>query len=309
MKTQLQELIENIEVEENIFTNKDIAHIFINENKILSSNIIPPLKIKVKELKDGIKVNIIVKRNKIISHPVHLCFGMLKKVGTQKIFLNLKIEDNTQIFILAHCVFPNVTNFTHIMEGEIEVGKNSKYYYVENHIHSNQGSIQVIPKAKVILNEGSTYNNDFVLTKGKVGTFNMDYEVISAPYSKANMDIKLSGKANDIIKVHETIILRGKYAKGVLTSKIALIDNANAEVYNKIVAEEEGCRGHVDCKEIVQGNSSASAIPIVEVKHPQARVTHEAAIGSVDSKQLETLMARGMTEKEATELIVKSLLK
>lgn len=35
------------------------------------------------------------------------------------------------------------------------------------------------------------------------------------------------------------------------------------------------------------------AIGKVRLSHPQAKVTHEAAIGSVNPKQLETLLARG----------------
>ena len=42
--------------------------------------------------------------------------------------------------------------------------------------------------------------------------------------------------------------------------------------------------------------------------HPKAHVTHEAAIGSVDSKQLQTLMARGLSEDEAVDLIIQGLL-
>lgn len=40
----------------------------------------------------------------------------------------------------------------------------------------------------------------------------------------------------------------------------------------------------MDCVEIVQGRARASAIPIVKVFHPEAKVTHEAAIGSVDKR-------------------------
>jgi hypothetical protein len=75
------------------------------------------------------------------------------------------------------------------------------------------------------------------------------------------------------------------------------------------VASAPLARGHVDCKEIVQGEAIANAIPIVEVRHPKAHVTHEAAIGSVDSKQLETLMSRGLSEDEATDLVIEGLLK
>jgi Fe-S cluster assembly scaffold protein SufB len=64
----------------------------------------------------------------------------------------------------------------------------------------------------------------------------------------------------------------------------------------------------VDCKEIVQDEGVARATPIVSVEHPLAHVTHEAAIGSVDSRQLQTLMARGMDEEEAVDLIINGLL-
>ena len=93
-----------------------------------------------------------------------------------------------------------------------------------------------------------------------------------------------------------------------MTSKIAVRDNARAEVYNKLTASGAYARGHVDCKEILQDNGVATAIPIVEVSHPKAHITHEAAIGSVDNKQLETLMSRGLTEDDAVEMIINGLL-
>jgi hypothetical protein len=37
-------------------------------------------------------------------------------------------------------------------------------------------------------------------------------------------------------------------------------------------------------------------------------VTHEAAIGSVDSTQLQTLMAHGLDEEEASDVIIQGLL-
>ena len=38
-------------------------------------------------------------------------------------------------------------------------------------------------------------------------------------------------------------------------------------------------------------------------------VTHEAAIGSIDRKQTETLMAKGLDEDEAVDVIVRGILK
>jgi hypothetical protein len=69
-----------------------------------------------------------------------------------------------------------------------------------------------------------------------------------------------------------------------------------------------GARGHVDCMEIGRDHAVVSAVPEVRVTHPQAKVTHEAAIGSVDSKQLETLMARGLDPESAIDLIIRGML-
>jgi Fe-S cluster assembly scaffold protein SufB len=47
----------------------------------------------------------------------------------------------------------------------------------------------------------------------------------------------------------------------------------------------------------------------VRVFHPEAKITHEAAIGSSDKKKLETLMARGLSPEQAVELIVSGILR
>lgn len=64
----------------------------------------------------------------------------------------------------------------------------------------------------------------------------------------------------------------------------------------------------MDCLEIVRGNAVASAVPEVKVTHPQAKVTHEAAIGSVDEKQIEALMARGLEPEAAVDRIILGML-
>jgi Fe-S cluster assembly scaffold protein SufB len=70
-----------------------------------------------------------------------------------------------------------------------------------------------------------------------------------------------------------------------------------------------GARGHVDCLEIVKDQAVARAIPVVSVTHPLAKVTHEAAIGSIDKKQLETLIAHGVSPEQAVDMIVRGMLR
>ena len=53
----------------------------------------------------------------------------------------------------------------------------------------------------------------------------------------------------------------------------------------------------------------AQGVPIVTVTDEFAKVTHEAAIGRLDDKQVQTLMARGLDETAAIDFIVRGMLR
>jgi len=144
--------------------------------------------------------------------------------------------------------------------------------------------------------------------RGPAGVVDFDYEADCDAQSTLEMITRIIGRGHDTVTIRETGRLNDEGARAVLNSYLALRDDARAEVYNTLSATAPYARGHVDCKEIVQDRAFARAVPVVEVSHPLAHITHEAAIGSVDSKQLQTLMSRGLTEDEATDLIIEGLL-
>jgi len=286
----------------------EAAHVVIHENQVLGSNTVPGLRIEATPLSDGVKASLRVERDQVIAKPVHLCFGVVPKTGTQRIIIDVQMEENARAAILAHCVFPFAEDVRHLMEGTIHISRGAFYSYHERHVHSPQGGVKVYPKASVTVEEGGTFITEFELLKGRVGLIDIDYEVSCAREAVMEMVARVSGTGDDVIRINETGHLTGEKARGVLRSKIAVRDDAQAEIRNKLTASAPYARGHVDCKEIVQDRARATAVPIVEVNHPRAHITHEAAIGSVDSKQLETLLARGLSEDEAVELIIQGLL-
>ena len=121
---------------------------------------------------------------------------------------------------------------------------------------------------------------------------------------------KVCGKKTDSIKIREAIYLNGPYASGIAKSRIVLTGSSHGNVLGEVEGNAPHTRGHVDCHEIVHGrNAVASSTPRISVNDPLARVTHEAAIGRINKKELETLMARGLTENEAIDFIIKGLLR
>ncbi|MFW6365221.1 MAG: SufB/SufD family protein [Spirochaetota bacterium] len=301
-------LLDSIGAEKHAYNAPDRARLTIHQNKVIDSHLVDGLDVQTEELSDGVSVTLNLPDDTVIEHPVHMCFGVIPKEGVQRIRLSVTIGKNSLISLLAHCSFPFAEKVRHIMDAQITLDEGARYSYFERHVHSESGGVEVIPKARITVGPHAVFKTEFELIKGRVGVMDIEYETFVQKHGLVDMTARISGSADDSIKLSEIANLNGEYARSVLTSKIAVRDRARAEIYNRITANAPNARGHVDCKEIVKDDGIAVAIPVVDVRNALAHVTHEAAVGSVDKKQLETLMARGLDEDEASELIIQGLL-
>jgi len=291
-------------------SNNDTASLLVHENRVLNANETPGIKLKTEQTEGGIIAKLFVEEGSKIKHPVHLCFGVLPEEGLQEIIFKVEVQKNSEMSIIAHCIFPNAVDVTHKMDAEIKIGDNAKFSYHETHYHGEFGGVKIIPKAKIKVGKGGIYNSTFTLIEGCVGMLDYDFEVFAEEKSINELAVKVFGKKDDDIKITEKINLDGREARGIAKSRLVLKDNAKAEVIGETYGNAPFVRGHVDCIEIVNGEGViAKAIPVVYVRDKQAKVTHEAAIGSIDKKQMQTLMARGLDEEKAIDVIVRGILK
>jgi Fe-S cluster assembly scaffold protein SufB len=288
----------------------DIAKLVVHENKVLANDSIKGLKIDTEETASGVRVNLTVEKGARIARPVHLCFGLLPKEGLQEILMKVDAQDGSEVSVIAHCIFPNAVKVIHKMDADINIGANARFDYKETHYHGEGGGIEVIPRTKVRVGKGGVWQSTFALSQGLVGKLDYDSEVFCQEKAVAELVVKVYGKGSDDIKIVEKIYLEGKGARGMAKSRLVLSDKARAEVRGETYGNAPYARGHVDCMELVNGTEViAVAIPVVSVTDGTAKVTHEAAIGSIDRKQVETLMARGLDENEAVDVIVRGILK
>lgn len=293
---------------ESCVTDPEVAHVEIHGNEVLGLHLVSGLEVEADSRPEGIEVEIRVRAGARIEKPVRICFGLMPESGMQRISMRTRVAEEARVAILASCTFPNALDVLHEMEADIEIGTGAEYLYLERHVHGPEGGVRVIPKATVNLGEGARFRTDFELLRGRAGDIDIDYGATCGAHSVLELAARISARGDDRIRIHEKAELAGEAARGVLTTNIAVREQATAEIKNTMIASAAYARGHVDCKEIIRDQAVAHAIPIVEVRHPQAHVTHEAAIGSVDSKQLETLMSRGLDEDQATDLIIEGLL-
>jgi len=294
----------------NALLGKEVARLVVHENRVLSADGVNGIKIETKETETGVNIYLLVEEGVKIPRPVHLCFGILPQEGLQEIIMKVNAQDNSEVSVIAHCIFPNAVKVIHKMDADIEIGNNAKFDYKETHYHGEFGGIEVIPKARITVRKGGVWQSTFTLSQGLVGKLDYDFEVFCEERAVAELVVKAYGKGFDDIKIWERIHLNGIGARGLAKTRLVLSDKAKGEVKGETYGNAPYARGHVDCIELVNGTEAvAKAIPIVSVTNEKAKVTHEAAIGSIDRKQIETLMARGLDEDEAVDVIVRGILR
>ena len=287
----------------------EVATLVISGNQVLASHPIPGVHLEAEPLKQGVHARISVDPNTHVEHPVHLCFGVVPTEGIQQIEAEYEIGEGAQVQFLAHCSFPNAIRVEHHMNADIHIGRNASLTYTEEHYHGQTGGIDVRPVSKVIVEEGGQFTSNFILTRGRIGSLEMDYMVDVGKDAVAELVTKAYGSGTDQVKVMETIRLNGENARGLAKSRVAVKDQATSEVTTTTEGNAPGARGHMDCTEIVRDQAIAFNNPFVKVTNSLAQVTHEAAIGTVNRKEMETLMARGLDETEAVDLIIRAMIR
>ncbi len=285
------------------------AHLAASGHSILSSRMVAGIEVDAKETRKGISARVTVLAGVRLEKPVHLCFGVLHAKGTQEIKMDVRLENNSSATFIAHCIFPKAEKVRHIMDAEVVIGEGAEMRYSETHYHGLYGGIEVLPKLAVHVGRNGRYYTDFTLVNGRVGKLGIDYAVSAGEGAVAELTARVFGHANDEIAITEKVALSGENARGLVKARVAVEDEATAEITGITEGNAAGARGHVDCMEIVKDRAVAKAYPFVQVNNPLAKVTHEAAIGSVDKRQMETLMAHGLTPEEAVDVIVKGILK
>ena len=288
---------------------EEVGHLVISGHHVLSHRKVPGLRIEADETSEGLVAHVQISRETTIENPIHLCFGMLQKVGVQRVTLTVTLEDHASATFLAHCFFPTAERVEHVMDASVEIGQGAILRYIEEHYHGPSGGITVTPKAIVRIGPQGRYQADFSLTTGRVGRLSIDTLVEAAAQAVTDLTTRVFGHDTDEIRLQERVVLAGEVSRGLIKTRMVLEGQASAEVTGITEGNAAGARGHMDCMEVVKDRAVATAIPVVKVHHPLAKITHEAAIGSVDQQQLETLMARGLTPEQAVDMIVKGLLR
>lgn len=302
----LVEIYEKEGLDTSLFGDR-IAAIIISGEKIVGLNNVEGVEIVGEEIENGVKASIKIKDNVELPFPIHLCTGFLKNEGYQRVVFDIAVGKASKVKFLSHCIFPYAKNFTHDAYAKIKIDEGAQVVYEDEHVHGE--GVRMISKTEVEVGRKGRYTGKFSLTKHRARELKLEMEVKLDDYAVAELVSKVKAVKDDSVEIKEIAYLNGNHSRANLKTTVIAFDNARANVINEAYGLGDYAKGHVECHEIVKGNADVQTVPLLRVKNDKAELTHEASIGRINEAQLMQLMAKGLSEEEAAELIIKGLLR
>ncbi len=242
---------------------------------------------------------------KQVDLPLFTCISIAAKNTEQELQNLLILEKNLNINLRGACnAQKRNLNCLHKAQGKIILKEGSILKY--EHIHSWGNKDVVEPNYEFFLEKNSkldyTFKTLFTPKKFKINTLVNLFEGASC-----NLKI-LANCIQTETEIKDTLRLIQKGAKGQIKLRLVGRKNSKITAHSQILAEAES-KGHLDCRGLlIDKGSIISLDPKLVCKNKLAQLTHEASIGKISETELNYLRMRGLTEKEAIDLIITGFL-
>ena len=215
------------------------------------------------------------------------------------------VDDDADIHYVEGCTAPQYSKDSlHAAVVEIFVGKRAHCRYSTVQNWSNN-IVNLVTKRAIVDDEGHMEWID-----GNVGSgLNMKYPacVLKGKYSKGTTVSIAFAAENQLQDTGAKMIHLGENSSSTIISK-SICRGGGKVNYRGLVScgkKALGARSHIECDTLILDDISTSdTIPTNTGKNSDMYIEHEATVSKVNEEQLFYLMSRGLTEEEATEMIV-----
>ena len=238
--------------------------------------------------------------------PVQACL-YLGREQIQYVHNIIIAEEGAELHIVSGCA-----SGRHVGKGgahygisEFYVQKNAKISFTM--IHTWGEEIEVYPRSASRVEENGTFLSNYVCMQpvkkvqmyptanlvGKNAVARFSSIVIASPTSYMDLGSRaiLDGEGTSA-----ELITRAITRGGTIISR------------GEIRGNRAGTKGHLECKGLILRDGVIHAIPEIEGAVVGTELSHEAAVGKIAQEEIEYLMARGLSEDEATATIIRGFL-
>ncbi|HJJ56057.1 MAG TPA: SufD family Fe-S cluster assembly protein [Methanocorpusculum sp.] len=237
--------------------------------------------------------------------PLQSCM-FLSKESIQTVHNIVIAEEDSEIHLISGCASSIETKTgSHYGINEIYVGKNAKV--TSTMIHTWGSGIEVYPRTASVIEENGSFISNYVClwpTK-KVQMYPISY--LRGKHASAKFSSIIIANPNSYVDVGSGAVLEAPGTNAELITR-AVTNGGTVISRGSIIGKSHKTKGHIECRGIILKDGIMHAIPEINGQVSDIELSHEAAVGKIAHDEIEYLMARGLSEDEATETIIHGFL-
>jgi len=240
-------------------------------------------------------------------YPVQTCLYIRTDEIAQKVHNIVIVEEGAELNLITSCsVHPHISSALHIGISEFYVKKGGKLTFTMVHMWGEK--VAVRPRTGIIVEEGGTYVSTYV-SLFPVNTIQTAPVCrLTGEGARASFATIIANHPGSHIDIGGEVHLEAENTRTEIISRNVVYGGINI-ARGKIIAKAPKVKGHLECQGLMLSDEGLMmAIPELDSHYSDVELTHEAAVGKIAREEVEYLMARGLTEDEATSLIVKGFL-
>jgi Fe-S cluster assembly scaffold protein SufB len=239
-------------------------------------------------------------------HPVQSCLYIGQEDFSQNVHNLVVAEENSELHIITGCATaPHLVSGMHIGISEFFVKKGAKLVFTM--IHDWGEKINVRPRTVTRVEAGGVIISNYISLRpvGNLQMFPTTY--LDGEGAVARFNSVLVAAEGSHLDVGSRVVMNAPGTKAEIISR-GITSGGTILARGDLIGRVAGVKAHLECKGLILKDGLMHAIPELRGYVPGVEMSHEAAVGKIDQREIEYLMARGLTEEEAIATIVRGFL-
>ncbi|MGA1790230.1 MAG: SufB/SufD family protein [bacterium] len=240
-------------------------------------------------------------------YPVQACLYMGHDKMAQYVHNVIIAEEGAELDIITGCTTgPKLHSGVHVGVSEFFIKKGAKVTFTM--IHNWSEEVIVRPRTVAFLEESATFISNYVSMKKVRSTQMYPVAYLKGEGATARFSSILVAPPGSDLDVGAKVFLQAKGTKAEVIAR-TISTGGTVRARGFLIGEVPDVKAHLECRGLLLSEEGIiHAIPELEGRKQGVDLSHEAAVGKIAQEEIEYLMARGLSEDEATAIIVRGFL-
>lgn len=248
-----------------------------------------------------------VKKGVKIDFPFQAGLFMSQEKSAMGIHNIIILEEDSELHLITGCTSKHdLKKGIHLAITESYIGKNATL--INTMIHNWGPEFEVRPRSATIVDDGGTYISNYCSLNPAKNIQMEPFTHLKGRNSTAKYTNIILGTKGTFVDLGGKILMTGENSGAEIAAR-AVCQGGIIIQTGLLIGAAPNCSAHVDCSGLMMSHDGIiEAVPGLRAMHPNARMSHEASIGRIAPGEISYLQSKGLTEEEATSMIVRGFL-